>query len=89
MEDEKKIQVRIHRFGELHLDLVHFEGNYTKFCSSVGRHCDMVVEEEKKEEASGSSSGSGCFEQEQARFQNLDLCDVVAVASLKNKVPAI
>ncbi|CAK8531679.1 unnamed protein product [Lathyrus sativus] len=40
-----------------------------KFCPSVGRNCDMVVEEEEEEEeeASGSSSGSGCFEQEQRK----------------------
>ncbi|KAL5064317.1 hypothetical protein RYX36_026054 [Vicia faba] len=47
---------------------MHFEENYTKFCSSVGRHCDMVVKEEKEEEeASGSSSSSSCFEQEQRK----------------------
>lgn len=39
-----------------------------KFCSSVGRNCDMVVEEEEEEEeASGSSSGSGGLEQEQRK----------------------
>lgn len=37
-----------------------------KFCSSLGRNCDMVVEEEE-EEASGSSSGSGGLEQEQRK----------------------
>ncbi|KEH37227.1 hypothetical protein MtrunA17_Chr2g0295691 [Medicago truncatula] len=38
-----------------------------KFCSSVGRNCDMVVEEEEEEEASGSSSGSGGLDQEQRK----------------------